>query len=40
MALAVLCTRTGGIIEGAEAVRKSFPDFWERMGALGLKTEG
>jgi 3-phosphoshikimate 1-carboxyvinyltransferase len=40
MALAVLCTRTGGTIEGAEAVRKSFPDFWERMGALGLKTEG
>lgn len=35
MALAVLCTRTGGVIEGAEAVRKSFPGFWDAMKALG-----
>ena len=27
MALSVLLTKTGGVIEGAEAVRKSFPDF-------------
>ena len=37
MALAVLCTRTGGTIEGAEAVRKSFPDFWDRMRGLGAR---
>ena len=35
MALAVLCTRTGGIIDGAEAVRKSFPGFWNSMQELG-----
>ena len=37
MALAVLCTRTGGTIEGAEAVRKSFPGFWEVFRALGAR---
>ena len=37
MALAVLCTRTGGTIDGAEAVRKSFPGFWETMRALGAR---
>ncbi len=36
MALAVLCTCTGGTIEGAEAVRKSFPGFWETMRSLGM----
>ena len=35
MALAVLCVKTGGTIEGAEAVSKSFPDFFERLAALG-----
>ena len=35
MALAVLCTRTGGTVDGAEAVKKSFPGFWDRLGALG-----
>ncbi len=39
MALAVLCTVTGGVIEGAEAVAKSFPDFFSRLGSLGIKTE-
>lgn len=34
MALAVLLTRVGGAIDGAEAVAKSFPDFWERMEEL------
>jgi 3-phosphoshikimate 1-carboxyvinyltransferase len=37
MALAVLCTCTGGIIDGAEAVRKSFPGFWNGMQELGAR---
>ena len=37
MALAVLCCRTGGIIDGAEAVRKSFPGFWDVLRGLGAK---
>ena len=37
MALAVLCTRTGGTIDGAEAVRKSFPGFWEAMRTLNAR---
>lgn len=37
MALAVLCTQTGGTIRGAEAVAKSFPDFFERLEALGVR---
>ena len=36
MALSLLCTRTGGEIRGAEAVRKSFPDYWEKLQALGI----
>ena len=36
MALSLLCTRTGGVIRGAEAVRKSFPDYWERLRSLGI----
>ncbi len=36
MALAVLLTLVGGEIEGAQAVRKSFPDFWERLCGLGV----
>lgn len=36
MALSLLCTRTGGEILGAEAVRKSFPDYWESLQALGI----
>lgn len=39
MALSVLCTRTGGIIEEAEAVRKSFPDYWERLRSLGISVD-
>lgn len=35
MAAAVLLTRYGGSIRGAEAVEKSFPDFFERLSALG-----
>ncbi len=39
MALAVLCARVGGTIEGAEAVSKSFPDFFERLKDLGIEME-
>ncbi len=37
MALAVLLTLTGGEIEGAEAVRKSFPDFFEKLASLQIQ---
>lgn len=37
MALSVLCTIFGGEIEGAEAVRKSFPDFFEKLSSLGIE---
>lgn len=36
MSMAVLCTLTGGIINQAEAVRKSFPDFFEKIKSLGI----
>lgn len=36
MALSVLCTACGGEIEGAEAVNKSFPDFFEKLGSVGI----
>ena len=39
MALSLLCTRTGGEIRGAEAVRKSFPDYWDRLRSLGIEVE-
>ena len=34
MALALLCTVTGGEIQGAEAVNKSFPDFFQKLRDL------
>jgi len=37
MSLAVLLTLTGGSIAGAQAVRKSFPDFFERLKTLGIE---
>lgn len=37
MALSVLLTLTGGDMTGAEAVRKSFPDFFEKLTALGIE---
>lgn len=37
MALAVLCTLTGGEIEGAQAVRKSMPDFFEKIKTIGVE---
>ena len=39
MALSVLCARTGGTIEGAEAVNKSFPDFFERLKDLNVRLD-
>ena len=37
MACSVLATVTGGVIEGAEASRKSLPDFFERLNKLGFE---
>lgn len=37
MALGVLCSITGGVIEDAQCVNKSFPEFWERFGEVGGK---
>lgn len=37
MALAVLLLQTGGEIAGAQAVRKSFPDFFTRLQELGIE---
>ncbi|MBR0143471.1 MAG: 3-phosphoshikimate 1-carboxyvinyltransferase [Clostridia bacterium] len=39
MALSLLLTLTGGEIDGAEAVTKSFPDFFERLSSLGIGIE-
>ena len=39
MALAVLCTVTGGTIEGAQAVRKSFPDFFDKLKQLSIEVK-
>lgn len=39
MALALLLTKTGGIIEGAEAIQKSYPDFFEEIKKLGIEME-
>lgn len=36
MALSLLCTCAGGEINSAEAVRKSFPDYWEKLQSLGI----
>ncbi len=37
MTLATLCTLTGGIIEEAEAVRKSFPEYFDVIEKLGIE---
>ena len=37
MALAVLCTLYGGTIQGAEAVRKSYPEFFDLLRSLGVE---
>ena len=39
MALALLCTVTGGTIDGAEAVAKSYPDFFAVIAGAGIQME-
>lgn len=39
MSLAVLCSKYGGEIEGAEAVKKSYPDFFQKTKFLGLEVK-
>jgi len=39
MSLAVLLSLTGGEIDGAEAVAKSYPDFFEHLMSLGIEVE-
>ena len=39
MALSVLLTLTGGEIEGAEAVNKSYPSFFDDLTSLGVQVE-
>ena len=39
MALAAVCVKTGGVLDGAEAVRKSLPDYWDRLAGLGIQAE-
>ncbi len=39
MSLAVLLTLTGGQIAGAQAVAKSFPDFFEKLKQLGIEVQ-
>ncbi len=39
MSLAVICSVFGGIIEGAECVKKSYPDFFEVMQKVGLEVK-
>ena len=36
MALSLLCAKFGGTVLGAEAVNKSFPDFFERISQIGI----
>lgn len=39
MALAVLCTLTGGTVDDAQAVQKSYPDFWTQLQGLQVEVE-
>ena len=39
MAMAELCASLGGTIRGAEAVNKSYPDFFRTLRALGLRMD-
>ncbi len=39
MSMAVICTKYGGIIDGAEAVAKSYPDFFEALKKLKVRLE-
>lgn len=39
MSLSILLTRLGGVIEGAEAINKSYPSFFEMLASLNVKLE-
>ena len=39
MALSLLCTLTGGSIDEAESVEKSYPDYFEKIKSLGIVIE-
>lgn len=39
MSMSVLCSLTGGVIEGAEAITKSYPNFFDDLSSLGLEIE-
>ena len=39
MALSLLLSRVGGRIEGAQAVSKSFPHFFDCIRSLGVEVE-
>lgn len=39
MALTLLCSITGGVIDGVQAVRKSYPNYFDDLGSLGLEAE-
>ena len=39
MALSLLLSRVGGVIEGVQAVRKSFPGFFDTIRSLGIQVE-
>ena len=37
MALSLLCSKVGGVIDGAEAVAKSYPDYFDILRSLGIE---
>ena len=39
LALSVLLTITGGVIDGAEAITKSYPSFFDDLAALGIEVK-
>lgn len=39
MSMAVLCSKFGGVVDGAEAVAKSYPAFFEKMKELGTEVD-
>lgn len=39
MALSNIAVKTGAVIDGAQAIDKSFPDFFEKLKALGIEVE-
>ena len=39
MALSLVLSRFGGVLEGAESVKKSYPDYWDVIRRLGIKVQ-